>query len=232
MKRMSILATLVATGLLGIAVLAPGSASADVLCQRVAANNDCPTNKTYGVGAEFEGWSYEGWSENVKIYTPIAKVSCKESELGMKVTDAGGTGEFAIPDVDITLFTLRNCSNTASVLTKGYAWIEQLSPTSQLPSFNQVGQRVATKVAWFGGSTQYDCTFEIVGPGTLVGPELKEGYAEFTELRYNSSNSRAKKVAGGFACPNEPTFTATYQFNIDPEPEEGFLPEGIYVTQK
>lgn len=232
MKRMSILATLVATGLLGIAVLAPSSASADVLCQRVALNNDCPANKTYGVGAEFEGWSYEGWSENVKITSGFGKVTCKESELGMKVTDAGGGGENAIPDVDITLFTLRNCTGTTTVLAKGYAWIKRLNSTSQLGSFNLVGQRVATKAAWLGGATQYDCTFELVGPGTLVGPELKEGYAEFTELRYDSSNSRAKKVAGGFACPNEPTFTATYLFNIDPEPEEGFLPEGIYVTQK
>jgi hypothetical protein len=221
-KRASILATMVATGLIGIAALGASSASADVLCKDIAFNYDCSTEKTWGVGTEFEALS------GAVVMTPGASggwpamATCAGSNLEWKVTNAGGYYETAYPEVDATSMKIFGCvEDSISVINDGGGKITQLSygSASQQGLFYPSGLEVKTISNWLNGKYE-ECTYKIVGSGTIEGAKTTGS----SETKLIFKEALAEKLTGtGTGCFPKARFTAKYSFGF----ESG---EGIYVV--
>lgn len=213
---------MLATGLLGVVVLAPSSASADVLCDKVVGGNyDCPAGNTYGVGAKFHAAN----NGVISLKTEDGKTIfvCAASELDMTVTNAGGSG-FKYPEVDVTNLTLGYCGDDPTSFTSdGSALISPYSFSSLKGLFNWSGEQLQTTTNVFAPNWFISCTYDISGAGTLAGAKTEEG-SELTRLVFN--NVQAQAVTGKYLCPQKPLFSAKYDF-LELE-----WPVGIYLARE
>lgn len=183
MKRLSIFATLVVTGLLGIAAVGAGSASADVLCKKVVGNYNCPTEDTYGVGTEFQAENWPGGSDgDLKLLATgngnITMATCTATELDALLTDAGGYYESGYPKVDITNLIIGFCGDDSiSVISDGEAKITTLaigSPSLQ-GTFRPSGLQIKVTTNWLGQYYETGvCTYNIVGTARIEGAKTNE----------------------------------------------------------
>jgi hypothetical protein len=221
MKRTSILATMLAAALFGIAALGSGSASAAVLCENLA-GNDCPAGETYGVGTEFHAERHGVMT--LKSGAGETIFACAGSDLDMTVTDAGelGYGWAQSPEVDISNLTFGSCGDDpTSVVSDGSAVITQEEPGSgsQKGIFHWSGAQIETLTMNALNPKPYKCTYTIVGTGLLVGAKTIQ-YSNLTKLVFSSA--LAEKVSGSVFCPGKTYFSGQYDFDLDPE--------GIYVA--
>lgn len=227
MKRLSILATLATVALLGIAALGAGSASADVLCNKVVGGSyDCPTQNTYGVGAEFHATNHGAIS--LKRTGGSTIFSCGTSELDMTVTNAGGAG-YQYPEVDVSNLTLSNCyGGPASFTSDGGGLFTPYSLSSLKGLFHWSGEKLETAVKFpWDENQEVKCSYDIVGTGTLAGAKTEGEFDELTKIKFNAAPTQRIKenIPWGFLCPEEPLFSGQYDF-LELE-----WPVGIYLTR-
>lgn len=204
MKRSSILATMVATGLLGIAALAPGAASADVLCDSVFFSYNCPAENTYGIGTEFHA------DNNGNILISGAKdekqklASCSDSEFDTTITNAGGAGPHHPnnPEVSIANAAFTDCDLVPvpglevpiSVLSNGYGVITRYDFSGSMKGrFYWLDEQIEVDLMEYGLGR--NCVYSVVGTGTLAGPKTDE--TSVTKIVFDDT---AMQLISGTAC--------------------------------
>jgi hypothetical protein len=221
MKRTSILATLLATGLLGIAALGASSASADVLCSDVAFDYNCPTEKTYGVGAEFHADNHGAFRLEGGTKKTVNLVTCGDSNMDMTVTDAGGSAYNEHPEVDMTNLTFSSCGDDSiSVVSDGTGVITTLSigSGSQQGFYYPSGLQIKATTNWLYPYGTGECTYEILGRGTLAGAKTDE--SGITKIVFTEALAELVS-SSGLGCGPKVRFSGQYDFEL--------YPEGIYV---
>jgi hypothetical protein len=225
MKRISILATMVASALLYIAASAAGPASADVLCDELYITK-CPTEHIYKVGSEFHSTQHGA----VYLKNPSGWVmfACGLSTLDTKVTNAGGPNATEYPKVNVTKLTLSSCGeDSASILNGGNALISRYNFGGSLKGlFYWSENEIAINTHFLGkGGAGVNCTYSIEGPATLAGAKTEEGPSyESTVLKFNAAPT--KFISGQYwLCPPKAYFTAQYDFDLE-------LPKSVYVLKE
>lgn len=217
-KRATILATMVATGLIGIAALGGGSASADVLCKDVAFNYNCSAEKTYVVGSEFDASAGSAFKVQAGTSGENLMATCASSSLDWTLTNAGGSFETAYPEVDTTSMNISGCGgdDSISVVSDGGGKISQLSigSASQKGRFYPSGLQIKVVSNWFfnGYFGFAECTYKVVGPATIEGAKTNE----YGEPRIVFSEAFAETVSKvGYGCYDNARFSGRYVFEPD-----------------
>lgn len=93
MKRLSLLATVVAAALLGALVIGATSASATVLCKQAPVNNYCGAENIYPKGTSIQATLAPGSEVKFATATGLAYGRCSASAIDMTVSKSGGLGE-------------------------------------------------------------------------------------------------------------------------------------------
>jgi hypothetical protein len=197
MKRISLLAVVVAASLLGALALATASASATVLCKRATALNNCgyewtwpketAIKATLAPGTQVKlGWGSLGLGEYL---------TCNQSEFGVVTANAGALNEDVTHKV--TNVSFGECKQHFDVVFLGgggIKWSEGGKGTfwsySRIKLYSDTSPINAT------------CTYLV-----LFGPAILTGGASPT-LQYK--NTTAALQEGQESCPSKLGYTATY----------------------
>ena len=224
MKRTSILATMVVTGLLGIAALGASSASADILCNKVFSSGTCPTGNVFPVGTKF----HAAQQSAIVLKSAAGKTlfACGLSAMDLTVTNAGG-GELKYPKMDVTNLTFGGCGDDPTFGVSGGSAVIDRVPGTFKGGFNWSGEQIETRTNVYGPGTETRCIYSIEGPGTIVGPEQSEKSGT-TQLVFKDTPAQVVGGAQWYLC-TKATFSATYDINY---PEKELYPNGIYALLK
>lgn len=188
-----------------LALLAPSSSSATVLCQINAYT--CPSSTTYAEGTAISG-ALEG-KTTATFKTSIATVTCLGSTVEAEAPGEAGLG--AITALDFWSCTPTGCTLTAENLPYGveYEFIENGNGFAYLYGEEELELLLKCKIFGF----LFECTFR----GT---PELSfEGRRPAVLVAFEAS------LTGTGICESGGTLNATYELS---EPNEG----EAYLSQR
>lgn len=187
MKRLGLLAVAVAL----ISIAGSGTASATVLCK----NTTEPCTEPYGVGTEIKETL-----EGTLVLKGGIEVTCTESTISAKVTNAGGAT--ATANTTAEALTYGSCTGPVTVLAKPvteWHWI----PGSRNFTLTTVGEKVSVRVEALG----VECVYQA---GTSTAP-VDEGLFTGLPQPVVHKTERYDKLSGSIFCANQATMTATYK---------------------
>ncbi len=200
MKRTSILATLVVTGLLGVAALGAGSASATVLCKTAATENNCSTEDTYPVGTEIQAELAPNTKLTIGTKSGQFLNSCTSAEIGLTVSGEGNEGTL---NAETDEYSISGCKNTLNILPSVNGTFIHWTPGTHggdLYIINKVEMNLAGQ-----GMPTVWCYYDIWGPAKIVpGATPQIVYGEGAEGIIVGLGSN------GFLCPKRVDVRATY----------------------
>lgn len=171
-----------------MAFLGAGSASATVLCNE-SATTGC---KSYGKGAILDGYLSETSATLTAGETLLD--TCTSATFEGKTSTAGSSTETVRESIEE--LTWGSCTKTTDTITKGELEIHWISGTD---NGTVTGKNISFTVNTVFGTCTYG-TGESRDLGTLKG-----GNPATVEI-----SATLVKTAGGFACPTEPKWVATY----------------------
>lgn len=174
------------------------SASADVLC---TVNNtpECPAEK---VVTSIHATLKSGTSALLESTPGEKLVTCTESTVSGTVEKQGHEVE---PEGPISILSWGGCSATTDTIKTGRLKVETRI------SINEKGEEVHTNTVTVSGA---EVTVSIFGVSCTYGPgaspisigDLTVGAPAIIDV-----NTVVNKTAGGFLCPSDNRWTATYQ---------------------
>lgn len=202
MKRISLMATVVAASVVAVCAIAAGSASAAVLCKSAPVNNICPASDIYPVGTEINaGVPYKQHASFETLGgSPIA--SCKNSTMAIELT--------SLSSGDMTEYSFSNCSSSVVSKEVEGLWGEaafQLDEAGKGRLGTQT--QVAITSPAFEGKT---CDYSIFGPALV---------AEGNKIWYHEGTGGYSW--GGAGCPTEIKVRAYYSITS---------PTSVYVAEE
>jgi hypothetical protein len=203
-KRLSLLVTLIAAGLLATMAVGAGTASATHLCKTIERwdqyPGDCKNEDVYPVGSKFVFTNIKNVS--VTDEENFGYWSCKKSQLELTITDEGG-GPTDRVEMAVTNITFGECFNgrTPVATTKGSAWVTDVSTESRDGRFT-FHDTVLAGPTWAG-----NCSFNMSwAEGLLDAPDIGlEPKNLETRLTFNNAKIKA---ASGMCSPA--LFNGTY----------------------
>lgn len=187
------MAALVAFALILMAFVGASSASATVMCK----TETDPCTSAYGTGTEIKG-SLEGVT---KFETAGGEVldECSASTTEGKVENAGGS------TITVTLGIGRSFSICKVLTISVLAGSIELHKIPKTWNFTVTGRLATITLAIFGTS----CTYGFgngVDLGTLTPAKFK----------FDINKAKMPKAEGGFLCPSEVLWSATYVGTPEP----------------
>lgn len=188
MKGRSILIA-VAVAAAALVALTAGPASATVLCK--VPESPCPEH--YPVGTE--GTISLAGSALIETTGGTTLVTCNETTISGFSKNTGGKGEGVVSGGGE--WKISECTNTVTVLKVGEVEVAHIPGTHNGTVVARGTQITVNGI--FGSSCVY-------GPG--AGNDLGTAVGGSTEMSINAIISRQ---AGGFTCPADVRWTATYQ---------------------
>lgn len=193
MKRIPLLAVVVAASLLGALALATASASATVLCKRATALNNCGYEYTWPKETAIKATLAPGTEAKMGWNSLGEWLTCNKSEIEVVTKNAGSLGE-KIED-QMTKLTFGECKQRVDVTGLFQGWIEWTEGgNGKFSSWS--------RFRLYGENVNYNtCEFQLFGPATLTGG---------TSATIKYKNANLYLASGQENCPTKIQYTATY----------------------
>jgi len=200
-KRISLLATVVAAALLGALVIGATSASATVLCKQSAFANYCGYENFYPKGTNIEASLAPGTEAKLVDSVGTAYGKCKASSISMTLNVIGGLND--APGADVSAHSFGECSASMSSTPYSDLWF-YWTPETHGGTFWH-GFVIETSLPKMWGLTG-QCRYNMAQKGETS--QFVPG--ETPQMVYKNLPGALEKSTSHWACDPVASFTATY----------------------
>ncbi len=196
MKKISLLALVVAASLLGALAIGATSASAAVLCKTAGYKGYCGYENFYPKGTSIQAQLASGTNFTVQRKDGTFWTNCGAAKIGATLSNIGGLEKTA--EATLNELTISQCGANMNVLEKApsLAFGETSEGLPVVGSYTRI--EITIPQNWGYTGTCYYWVLsdggEIVGGNQLVFKE---------EIAYEAASNY-------FLCPKQPRYSATY----------------------